>query len=125
MKGRKEQYPTKSISTFIRSLIGMELLTHRVPHQASKNWWGGLSNAQSPSSPFLLVFSPPLFLSLSLLIYSKMKILYTFPKLCKNKNNIHSLERATPQSFFTFPTSLVNLFDPFSRPANSTATPIK
>jgi len=77
MKGRKQEYPTKTISTFIRSLIGMELLTHRVPHQASKNWWGGLSNGsyscnhhgQSPSSSFLLVFSPPLFLSLSPALY--------------------------------------------------------
>lgn len=89
-------------------------------------------------------------LSLFFLFYfsCKMKILYTCKKKIKKKKKkllqpclLHcrsytlpelgrtvswcQLERGTPQSFLTFPTSPMDLFNPLSRPANSTASPIK
>jgi len=61
VKGKKLQHPTKSISTFIRSLIGMELLTHRVPFKHQRI--GGMDYQMLPIMAATMV--NPLFLSLS------------------------------------------------------------
>lgn len=104
MKGKEAT--TNQIYIYIYQELDryMELLTHRVPLQASKNWWGGTipcfllfwqlpwsisfikmqkSHGESPFFSLFLFFFPPL--PSFLLLSCKMKILYTLPKLCKKK----------------------------------------